>query len=569
MRDSFRRLLGVSTIVPVLLLAATASAATSPPLQLQPRAGAPIRGLTEQQLSRFWEGRALYSTPLAPEDGLGPVFNKSNCQSCHSSPVGGWGSISVTHFGFMDKKKGGFDPLHHLGGPLLQELAIDPNCVELVPDEANVVIQRVTNSSLAFGLVEAIPDEAIAANADPFDLDGDGIRGRVHWVAALEDPKGSPLRAGRFGWKAQVATVLTFSADAARNEMGLTNRLIPTENAPGGDPSRLIGCDPIPDPEDHPDDEGFDFIDRVTHFQRYLGPPPQTPRSGMTGEAIFNSIGCVKCHVAEWTTANDPALEAALRNQTFRPYSDFLLHNMGLQGDGFPEGDASEFEMRTPVLWNLRTRDPMLHNGAAAGGTFEDRVAAAIMAHGPFGEGAASSAAFAALSASEKAQLVAFLDSLGRLEFDLDGDGFILLSDYILFRQCLEQFGPVSPDDLCAIADIDQSGAIDAVDVAYFLLAFEGENGDCTGNGHSNLADILQGGLADANLDGIPDCCQLGIPCFPCVADLDGDGQVGGADLGVLLGGWGGKGGSADLNGDGIVNGADLGILLSSWGACP
>jgi hypothetical protein len=166
---------------------------------------------------------------------------------------------------------------------------------------------------------------------------------------------------------------------------------------------------------------GFTFIERVTHFQRYLAEPPQTPKSGMSGEVVFNAIGCNKCHVAEWTTANAKGLEAAIRNKTIRPYSDFLIHDMGTLGDGVQEGDANEQEMRTPTLWNLRTRDPMLHDGSASGGIFAERVTAAINAHGPFGEGAASAAAFAALSAGDKAKLVAFLDSLGRVEFDYDG----------------------------------------------------------------------------------------------------------------------------------------------------
>ena len=183
--------------------------------------------------------------------------------------------------------------------------------------------------------------------------------------------------------------MLSFSADATRNELGVTNALIPTENAPNGDMTLLASCDTVADPEDVPDAEGFTFIDRVTHFQRYLAEPPQTPKSGMTGETIFNAIGCNACHVAEWTTANDKSLEAAIRGKTIRPYSDFLVHDMGLLGDGVQDGDATEQEIRTPTLWNLRTRDPMLHDASASGGTFSERVTTAILLHGPLGEGAA------------------------------------------------------------------------------------------------------------------------------------------------------------------------------------
>ena len=163
----------------------------------------------------------------------------------------------------------------------------------------------------------------------------------AHMVAALEDPMGAPLRVGRFGWKSQVATVLTFSADAALNEMGLTNRFLMDDNDPNGiDPPVLMDCDTVLDPEDTPDGQGFDFVDRVTHFQRFLAQPPQTPRSGMTGEGTFDSIGCADCHHTQFTTADDPSLEDALRDQTIQPYSDFLLHNMGTLGDGIVQGDV-------------------------------------------------------------------------------------------------------------------------------------------------------------------------------------------------------------------------------------
>jgi CxxC motif-containing protein (DUF1111 family) len=534
-------------------------------VSLQPRMGAPLAALTSAERELFDIGRSLYVTPLLPSDGLGPIFNKSNCQSCHSTPApGGWGNIAVTHFGLSDKDA--FENLEGLGGPLLQTQTIAPGCGEFVPDAANTVIVRVTNSSMAFGLIEAIPDEAIAANEDPTDLDGDGVSGRVHWVAALEDPMGSPLRAGRFGWKAQVATVLTFSADASRNEMGLTNRLLPEENAPNGDFGLLSECDPVPDPEDVADADGFEFIDRVTHFQRYLAPPPQTPRSGMSGEAVFAAVGCTACHVPEWTTANDPSLEAAIRNRTIRPYSDFLLHDMGLLADGFPEGDAGGQEMRTPVLWGLRTRDPMLHDGSAAGGTFENRVAAAIAAHGPFGEGAASAAAFEALPQAEKDQLIAFLGSLGRLEFDHNADGNVDLLDFTAFEACYGSKGTITPDDPCAVSDLDQDGDVDLVDFEFFLLAYErdgGEVGDCDGDGVVDLEAILVGLGSDRDGDGVPD------DCVACAGDLDGSGAVDGVDLGSLLASWGAASATADLNGDGVVNGIDLGIVLANWGACP
>lgn len=531
------------------------STLAAPPLQ--PRMGQPLPGLSATELERFTIGRQLFGRPLTIQDGLGPIMNKSNCSSCHTNPTGGWGSIAVTHFGIDNK--GEFEVYPGESQSLFQLLSVSQGCAETIPADATVVRSRVTNSSMAFGLIEAIPDSAIAANADPDDANGDGISGRVHWVVPLETPGGAP-RAGRFGWKAQVATVLTFSADAARNEMGFTNRLEPHENAPNNDTSRLLECDPVEDIEDVADEQGFAFIDRVTHFQRYLAAPPQTPKSGMAGEAVFTSIGCAKCHVPSWSSSGDPSLEDAIRGKTFRPYSDFLIHDMGLLGDGIQQDDASEMEMRTPVLWGLRRRDPMLHDGRAAGGTFEARVTQAIVAHGPLGEGASSAAAFAALGVTERQQLIAFLDSLGRVEFDLDGDNGVDLDDFTLMRQCLAA-GATNPNQPCAIADIDQSGVVDAIDMAAFVGAFDGTLTDCNANGVNDLVDIAVGGMPDNDGDGLPDSCAA------CGADLTGDGIVNGLDLSAVLAGWGNPG-AADLNQDGTIDGLDLTAVLAGWGPC-
>jgi len=541
-------------------LAAGSVAVAGGGLQVQPTAGDPLPGLTAQELALFFAGQEAYSTPIKAPEGLGPIMNKAGCFSCHAVPLGGWGTISVKRFGVVDKD-GNFTNWPGEEQSLAQSLAISGGCEEIIPEGAHVAT-RVTNSSLAFGMVEAITDADIAANEDPDDLDLDGISGRVNWVMPLEARKGSPLRAGRFGWKAQVATVLTFSGDASRNEMGFTNRLVPTETAPNGDLKLLAACDEVADPEDVEDIEGFAFIDRVTHFQRYLGVPPQTPKSGMTGETIFNAIGCAKCHVAEWTTANDPSLELALRNKTIRPYSNFLLHDIGDFADMIRQDDASELEMRTPTLWNLRTRDPMMHDGSVGGDTFANRVTAAMLVHGQFSEGAEVATNFQNLSAGDQTHLINFLDSLGRREFDADGDGLVdPLDAYLLREFCLG--ASVTPDDPCAVHDIDQDGDVDADDVQYFDDAYDLANTDCNLNGQADIIDIILGLATDEDFDGIPDNCL-------CFGDLSGDGEVGGADLSFILGAWGPNPGSpSDLNLDGVVNGADIAIVLGSWGPCP
>ncbi|MSR44699.1 MAG: hypothetical protein EXS15_04985 [Phycisphaerales bacterium] len=534
------------------------SAATAGDLALQPVIGEPLTGLSAAQVARFQIGKVLYSMPIPIEDGLGPILNKSNCGSCHSNPVGGWGAISVVRFGM--EKKGVFSLYPGEVQSLAQSLANSSFCAEIVPADATVVKTRLTNSSMAFGLVEAIPDSQLAAHADEFDIDGDGVSGRVHWVMPLEAPPGSPLRAGRFGWKAQVATVLTFSSDASRNEMGFTNRFSPVENPPNGDFARLTVCDDVADPEDTLDAQGFGFVDKVTDFQRFLAAPPQTPRSGMTGEALFNQIGCVKCHSGQFTTSSDVALEDSIRSKVIRPYSDFLLHDVGLLADGISDGNASEAEMRTPTLWGLRRRDPMLHDGSAAGGSFTPRVTLAIAKHGPFGEGAASAAAFNALSGIDKTRVIKFLDSLGRAEFDFDADNIIDILDFFALRTCLAQ-GTTNPDDDCAIADIDQNGVVNAIDVDMFVAAWDGEVLDCNDNGVADLRDIALGTSQDSNEDGVPD------ECVACRADLNGDALVNGIDLSIVLANWGGSG-AGDTDQSGVVNGIDLATILAAWGAC-
>ncbi|MCA9290117.1 MAG: hypothetical protein KDA25_03250 [Phycisphaerales bacterium] len=532
------------------------------PVIPQPKAGEPLHGLTKSQLASFLEGRVSYMRNLEVEEGLGPVFNQTSCGVCHANPVGGSGSQTVTRFGLLSK--GGFDPLEQFGGSLLQAQAINDDCAEVIPDEATTTTLRVTNGVLGYGLIESIADEDIQFLADNQPA---GLNGQTHMVEAFEDPKGSPLRVGRFGWKAQVATVLTFSADAALNEMGLTNRFLMTESDPNGiNPPSLAKCDTVADPEDGPDKNGLDFIDRVTNFQRFLSGPPQTPRSGMTGEVIFAQIGCADCHTPSFVTSDDPMLEDVLRNRVIQPYSDFLLHDMGLLGDSIEQGAASGNQLRTPALWGIRLRDPMIHDGRFSAGTFETRVTDAIESHGPFGEGAASAAAFASLSAGEKSSLIQFLDSLGRAEFDHDGDNDVDLTDFISFAACFGGTG-YTPDDPCAISDIDQDGDVDADDFASFMLVYTGPRRDCNCNGVTDIVDIINGDADDANGDGVPDSCIA----F-CDGDLDCTSEVGAGDLAVLLAAWGTCPDSgpcpADINGDGVVDPADLAALLSNWGPC-
>ena len=217
--------------------------------------------------------------------------------------------------------------------------------------------------------------------------------------------------------------------------------------------------------------------------------------------------------------------------------------------------------MKPPPLWGLRWRTVLLHDGRASNGSFEEKVTTAILEHGLFGEASASMDAFEALSAEDKSSLMRFLDSLGRVEFDYDGDEDVDIIDFYVFADCFASDDVISPEVPCAIGDIDQDGDADSVDAAFFLQAYDGPQEDCNQNGVPDLLDILNGTSSDDDQDGTLDECA-------CPADINQDGQVNGVDLATILGVWGSNDPSGDIDGDGTVGGTDLAYLLGSWGLC-
>lgn len=472
----------------------------------QPLTGDPLPGLNPTELARYNQGRIDFNRAFNETEGLGPGFNQTSCGNCHNQPqVGGSGSTTVTRFGAVSKGSG-FDDLGGEGGSLLQAQSINMMCQEFLPPAANVTALRITPLSVGLGLIEGIPDSALEAIEMQQATEG-LVSGAIHWVQPLEDPFG-PLRAGRFGWKAQIATVLSFSGDATLNEMGITNSLIPDENAPNGDPALLAACDSVADPEDNLiDSDGRFFIDRITDFQRLSAGPPQTPKSGMTGETVFNNIGCATCHISDaFVTGTAP--EAALSGISFKPYSDFLLHNMGTLGDGIEQGAASGADMRTPTLWGVADRDPLMHDGRVAAGTFESRMMACIDEH--VGEASFSRDNFNALSPVEKEQLINFLGSLGQLEFDFDDNKVITEVDFVDFWGCFTGPGDFyTPDDACSIHDIDQDGDVDTEDYAAFSAAFQGNLLDCNNNSVPDMDELVGGTAIDCNGNAIPDECDV------------------------------------------------------------
>ncbi|HPF13759.1 MAG TPA: di-heme oxidoredictase family protein [Planctomycetota bacterium] len=422
--------------------------------------GQPLPGLTPTQLQLFQQGFAAFTHPLTPAEGVGPIFNEVSCASCHSQPaIGGFSTRRVTRFGKAASGGAAFDPLTGLGGTLLQDQSLDVACRELVPVEADHTAMRGTPALFGAGLIESIADADILNGQAAQAV---GVRGIPHWVQPLEDPTG-PLRVGHFGWKGGVATVQSFSIDAALNEMGLTSPFAMVENAPNGDLVTLSQWDSVSEPEDQPDGAGYLRTDRFTHFQRFLAPPAQTPRSGLDGEAMFAQIGCAACHTPTFTTS--PTAGSGLAGIEVHPYSDFLLHDMGALGDGIVDGAATETMMMTRPLWGLVMRTAFLHDGRSTGATFEGMIDDAIANHG--GQADAARIAFQALSPVDQASLVTFLESLGRSEFDWDIDNQLTEFDWYFLENYLTgpaPMTPIGPNDPAALCDVDQDGDFDLVE---------------------------------------------------------------------------------------------------------
>jgi len=380
------------------LLVAILLAAFSQTVGLVP--GSSLPGLTGTELELFRLGLEDFVEVETAEDGLGPAFNGNSCAVCHSVPaVGGISAMTEVRGGYRDEN-GSFTALN--GGTLYHLFSIpDHQCQVQIPPEANVIGRRAPIPLFGAGLVEAIPDESLVALEDPQDRDGDGVRGRA---SRILDVATNRQRIGRFGWKAQQATLLAFSGDAYRNEMGITNDLFPDEVALGIDAARLKLCGARPGIQDVRNKRTrLRGIDNFENFMRLLAPIARGPVDDVVrqGEQIFRSIGCAMCHTPILMTgvSSNPIFD----RKPVALYADLLLHDIGT-GDGIDQADALGSEIRTPALWGLRFRRPLLHDGSAA--TAED----AILRHGR--EGARSRERVTDLPAQQKSALLAFLGSL-------------------------------------------------------------------------------------------------------------------------------------------------------------
>ena len=346
------------------------------------------------------------------QKGLGPTYNATSCVDCHQNPVtGGNSQIAELRVGHRDRFGHFVNPtilINHgqtsiPGRSLVNDRAVCPEAQEHAPQTEDIRAFRMTLSVLGDGFVEAIADSTLKdiAAKQP-SLSGGRIAGQAIMVPVAESGQ---LRVGRFGWKDQQASLLSFAADAYLNEQGITSQLNPTDvtNVCDGNSN---------DPEDEED------IDTFASFMRATMAPPidttsmNTP-DAQAGAQVFTRVGCAICHVPSITTAaagtdingDGYQIPDALGNKTIRPYGDFLLHNVGT-GDGIVQngGETTANKVRTSPLWGLRTRDRFMHDGLSI------TLPNAISRHG--GEAGGVTKNYFKLSSRQKDQLIAFLNSL-------------------------------------------------------------------------------------------------------------------------------------------------------------
>jgi CxxC motif-containing protein (DUF1111 family) len=378
-------------------------------------------------------------------DGLGPVYNAQSCRECHQNPTSGGSSqvteLRVGHRGPDGKFQNPEIPIARgteiiKGRSLVNDRAICPNAAfpsteiqERVPDSEKIRTFRVSVNLLGDGFVEAVPDQTFVDLAkDQCLKNHNKICGQVLYVPIVEAPGQTGV--GRFGWKDQHASLLSFSGDAYLNEMGITNRLQPDEV------TNL--CNTASEPNDTPGPDGLADIDHFARFMRATEAPArdsqiaQTPKARQ-GAELFDTVGCDICHVQTLTTARAGTkinggtftVPSALGEKQFHPYGDFLLHNVGT-GDGIVMAmiehygknmyqitwknlSISEFnntanKIRTAPLWGVRLHSRLMHDGASV--TLTD----AILRHR--GEAERVADKFEKLKPSEKEALLEFLRSL-------------------------------------------------------------------------------------------------------------------------------------------------------------
>ncbi|PCI97883.1 MAG: thiol oxidoreductase [Flavobacteriales bacterium] len=375
----------------------------------------PTDGLTPAQMAQFIAGDELFAKVFTPAEGLGPIFIQNSCEGCHVGDGKGHPFNTETRFGKLTPT--GFDFMLDKGGPQLQFRSLQNYIAETLPPGYTHTSDRIAPIVIGMGHLAGVSDADILALADPNDLDGDGISGRVNYVEAkdyfnpqpfhIQDPTQSGFYIGRFGKKAKEITLLDQIVFALKQDMGLTSDF-DTEDLYNWQIANGA-VDNVPDPE-----VGSDVVNKLLFYMRTLKTPTRRNENDadvLAGEQVFDQIGCVKCHVSTMKTGYSEI--EALNNKTFHPYTDLLLHDMGsLLDDGVPEGDATGSEWRTPPLWGLGLAED------SQGGTgyylHDGRATSLEQAIGFHATGEASNIAnnYYALTQAEKDNLIAFLKSL-------------------------------------------------------------------------------------------------------------------------------------------------------------
>jgi CxxC motif-containing protein (DUF1111 family) len=378
-------------------------------------------------------------------DGLGPLYNAQSCRECHQNPVSGAASqvseLRVGHQAPDGHFRNPEIPIAHgkeviTGRSLVNDRAICPNAAfpdteiqERVPDTETIRTFRLSLSLLGDGFVEALADQTLVDLAEQQCKSSHRkICGQVLHVPIVEAP--GQMGVGRFGWKDQHASLLSFAGDAYLNEMGITNRLQPDEVT--------SLCNTVTEPNDTPGPDGLSDIDHFARFVRATKAPARDSQlassaAAKKGNALFNEIGCSTCHVETLTTAPTGtkinggtfAIPFALGSVTFHPYGDYLMHDVGT-GDGILQAtvehygkkvfqmmsdyiskqnfESSRNKIRTAPLWGLRLRPRLMHDGESL--TLRD----AIRRHA--GEATHVTQRFEKLKKEDQDAILEFLKSL-------------------------------------------------------------------------------------------------------------------------------------------------------------
>lgn len=378
----------------------------------------PLDGVTSEQLKTFSDGDALFGLPLREADGLGPLYVRAGCSACHEGGGRGPGLVQKMSVVLADGLTPAADqsllPFGHTVRPLL---AADAKTPILAPSSdagadaggAHVRVSvRVGPPIFGRGYMEAISDGEIERVAAEQAARTDGVHGRVNRVKYASQANSDrsfhahapgDLVIGRFGVKARIATLDDFTADALQGDMGITSPLRPgeLENPDGLVDDRKAGVD-----------VGYDAVNLRANYMRLVAIPRRDP--ARPGAALFAAAGCDACHTPSLRTRADyPIAQLAAIDAPI--YSDLLLHDMGPGlSDGMVDGvdgQAHAADWRTAPLIGLRFMKTFLHDSRA------HSVEEAILLHdSPGSEAHAAVTRFQALSPSDRATLLEFVDGL-------------------------------------------------------------------------------------------------------------------------------------------------------------